>query len=95
MTPRELFTLFPPTPLTPESPPRPRLVPNLLLDISIVNPLKYEYLAEKSPVPGKITWNFNKFLVDRHGNVVARFDSKVTPLSKEVTDRIEALLAEK
>lgn len=55
----------------------------------------YAYLTKRSPVPGKITWNFNKFLVDRDGRVVSRFDSKVTPLSREVTSRIEALLARK
>jgi glutathione peroxidase len=26
-----------------------------------------------------VTWNFEKFLVDRHGNVVARFAPGVTP----------------
>jgi len=57
-----------------------------------IHPL-YEYLTKRSPVPGPITWNFNKFLVDREGNVTARFDSRVTPQAKELTDRIEALLA--
>ncbi|MEK7477668.1 MAG: glutathione peroxidase [Candidatus Coatesbacteria bacterium] len=56
-----------------------------------IHPL-YAYLTERSPVPGKITWNFNKFLVDREGHVVARFDSKVAPMSKEITDRVEGLL---
>ena len=56
-----------------------------------IHPL-YAYLTERSPVPGKITWNFNKFLVDREGHVVSRFDSKITPMSKELMGRVEALL---
>jgi len=59
-----------------------------------MNPL-YDYLTHKSPVPGEISWNFNKFLVDRKGNVVARFTSKVTPDSAEITERLEKLLLEK
>lgn len=55
----------------------------------------YSYLENKSPTPGPITWNFNKFLVDRKGNVVSRFDSKVTPDSVEISERLEKLLAEK
>lgn len=56
----------------------------------------YKYLtsAETNPqFAGDIKWNFNKFLVDRKGNVVARFDSKVTPDSPEVTAAIEKYLA--
>lgn len=48
-----------------------------------------------SPVGGKdgeIGWNFTKFLVDKNGQVAARFSTKVDPLSPEVTARIEELL---
>jgi glutathione peroxidase len=38
----------------------------------------------------EIQWNFEKFLVDREGKVVGRFESKVTP--EELRPRIEALL---
>ena len=55
----------------------------------------YDYLVHRSPVPGDISWNFNKFLVDRKGNVVARFGSKVKPDSGEITERLEKLLEEK
>lgn len=44
---------------------------------------------------GDISWNFNKFLIDRNGNVVARFDSKARPESDEVTGAIEKYLAAK
>ena len=45
--------------------------------------------------PGKtdITWNFEKFLVDRKGNVVGRFDPDVTPDDPKLTKAIEAALA--
>lgn len=41
-----------------------------------------------------IGWNFEKFLIDRKGNIIARFKSKVTPESKELTSAIEKQLAE-
>lgn len=59
-----------------------------------IHPL-YAYLTEDSPNPGEITWNFNKFLLDRNGNVVARFDSAVTPDDKELVLKIDKLLASK
>lgn len=62
-----------------------------------IDPL-YKFLTSKETNPefaGDITWNFNKFLIDRHGKVVARFTSKQTPESPEVTSAIEKYLAEK
>lgn len=41
-------------------------------------------------VPG---WNFTKFLVDRNGNVVARFDSKVKPDDATLVKRVDELVA--
>ena len=58
----------------------------------------YRFLTSKETNPnfaGDITWNFNKFLVDRKGNVVARFTSKDTPESDKVTQAIEKYLAAK
>lgn len=56
----------------------------------------YEVLTGSgSPFPGDITWNFNKFLLGPDGKILARFDSKVTPESKEVTSAIEKALAAK
>jgi glutathione peroxidase len=43
--------------------------------------------------PGDIQWNFAKFLVDRSGNVVARFSPSTAPVSEEVVDAIEKLLS--
>lgn len=58
----------------------------------------YKYLTSKDTDPqfgGDITWNFNKFLIDRDGNIVARFSSKDTPQSEAVTQAIEKYLKEK
>ena len=58
----------------------------------------YAYLTDLKINPvhgGVITWNFNKFLIDRKGNIVARFSSKQTPDSPEVTAAIEEYLAAK
>ena len=58
----------------------------------------YNFLTNPKTNPefaGDIKWNFNKFLVDRTGKVVARFDSKATPESETVTQAIEKYLAEK
>ena len=43
-------------------------------------------------VAGDIKWNFTKFLVDREGKVVARFESKVKPDDPEFIAAIEKLL---
>jgi len=54
----------------------------------------YAYLTKDAnpSVAGDIKWNFTKFLVDRNGHVVQRFESKVTPDSPEVVTAIEKLL---
>jgi glutathione peroxidase len=55
----------------------------------------YQYLTKDSPFPGDVKWNFQKYLVDRKGNVVAMYPSRVKPTDKEVVEKIEALLNEK
>ena len=58
----------------------------------------YKFLTSKETNPkfaGDITWNFNKFLIDRKGNIVARFSSKDTPESEAVTSAIEKELNKK
>lgn len=42
---------------------------------------------------GEVKWNFEKFLIDRNGNIVARIQNKVKPESEEVVNAIEAELA--
>jgi glutathione peroxidase len=54
----------------------------------------YSYLTKETGpgVSGDIKWNFTKFLVDRNGKVVQRFEPEVTPDSKEVVAAIEKQL---
>lgn len=56
-----------------------------------IHPL-YQYLTTQTDFKGDIKWNFNKFLVNPEGKVVARFDSSVDPLSPELTKTLETLL---
>lgn len=53
----------------------------------------YKYLTEQSDCRGEISWNFNKFLVDKEGNVVARFDSDIEPMSPKIIHAIKEQLA--
>jgi len=55
----------------------------------------YQYLTEQSPFPGEVEWNFQKYLVDRSGNVVGRFHHRTKPLAPEVVNEIERVLASK
>jgi len=59
------------------------------------HPLYVALAGSESPFPGNITWNFNKFLISRDGKIIKRFDSKVKPESPEMTQAIEAALAQK
>ena len=59
------------------------------------HPLYVALAGESSPFPGDIKWNFGKFLVGKDGKILARYDSKVTPDSEELTKAIEAALAVK
>jgi glutathione peroxidase len=55
--------------------------------------LLYRYLTEQSPFPGEVEWNFQKYLVDRSGNVAGRFHHRTKPLSPEIVQEVERLLA--
>ena len=55
----------------------------------------YQFLTDTGANPktgGEIKWNFTKFLVDRSGKVIARFEPAVKPESPEVTAAIEKAL---
>ena len=52
----------------------------------------YRYLTGLPEHGGPVTWNFNKFLVDQAGQVVAHLDSSVEPGSAELRKRLELLL---
>jgi len=70
----------------------------MMSKISVVGDDKaplYKFLTEKPTAgdfAGEIGWNFNKFIVDRNGNLIARYNSKIKPDDKMVTGEIEKAL---
>ena len=55
----------------------------------------YQFLTDKAANPktaGEIQWNFTKFLVDRNGKVLQRFEPAVEPDSREVISAVESAL---
>ena len=59
-----------------------------------IHPL-YKFLTAKETNPdfgGDIKWNFSKFLLDKSGKIVARFEPKVTPESDPMIQAIETAL---
>jgi len=55
----------------------------------------YAYLTSlPEPVGGPVEWNFQKYLVDRNGDVVARFESETAPDDPALVAEIERLLSE-
>jgi len=52
----------------------------------------YGYLTSKAANPetaGRISWNFNKFVISRDGKIVARFGSRTKPSEKKLVQAIE------
>jgi len=48
----------------------------------------YQWLCQKAEngvMDAKISWNFNKFLLDENGTIIGHFKSKVKPMSEEIT----------
>ncbi len=54
----------------------------------------YRYLTKDSPFPGDVKWNFQKYLVDKQGNIVAMFPSRVKPSDKAFIEKLESLLSQ-
>lgn len=57
-----------------------------------IDPLYQELTTMPDPIGGEVAWNFQKYLLDREGNVVKKFGPRTTPEDAEVTTAIEALL---
>ncbi len=57
----------------------------------------YSFLTgdKKSPTGGDVHWSYTKFVIDRNGKVVARFEPHVLPNAPEVRVTIEDVLAGK
>ncbi len=51
--------------------------------------------AVPAPAGGEPTWNFTKYLIDREGKLVARFESRIKPDDVEMNRRIDELLRAK
>ncbi len=53
----------------------------------------YQYLTGlPEPVGGEVQWNFQKYLVDREGRVVAKFEPRVAPSDPKLVAKVEELL---
>jgi glutathione peroxidase len=70
----------------------------MMSKVSVLGPDKtplYGFLTDKTANPeigGDIKWNFTKFLFDRNGRPVARFEPAITPDSPEITSAVESAL---
>lgn len=54
-----------------------------------ISPLfKYLTTAENPSFTGDIKWNFEKFLIDENGKLIARYRSMTKPLSSKITEKI-------
>jgi glutathione peroxidase len=58
------------------------------------HPLYRELTRLPAPIGGEVQWNFQKYLVNRRGEVVAKFDPRTAPEDPALVSRVEALLAE-
>jgi glutathione peroxidase len=51
----------------------------------------YKWLTSKEKngvLDAEVKWNFNKFLLNENGELIAYFGSKVKPMSEEITDKL-------
>lgn len=49
-------------------------------------------VTNKHEFKGEVQWNFQKYVIDKQGQIVARFDPPVAPTDAKVTETIEAAL---
>ncbi|MBV6478204.1 MAG: hypothetical protein HGGPFJEG_00952 [Ignavibacteria bacterium] len=54
----------------------------------------YERLTKNSDPAGDVEWNFEKFIIDRKGDIVYRFRSNIKPESDELVSALEKTLFE-
>lgn len=59
------------------------------------HPLYAALSGTGSPFPGDVKWNFGKFLIGKHGEILRRFEPKTTPDDPEVLKAIDEALAAK
>ncbi|MEX0876828.1 MAG: glutathione peroxidase [Phycisphaerales bacterium] len=58
------------------------------------HPLYKQLAAQPEPIGGEPEWNFDKYVVNRAGEVVARFKPRTTPEDPAVIKKLKDLLAE-
>jgi glutathione peroxidase len=56
-------------------------------------PLYARLINNDNVAKGDVKWNFEKFLIDKEGNITARFGNKVKPESDEIISAIEKELS--
>jgi glutathione peroxidase len=54
----------------------------------------YRWIEGALGEAGAPRWNFHKYLLDGEGELAGMWPSAVTPLAPEITDAIEAVLAD-
>ncbi|HTR38177.1 MAG TPA: glutathione peroxidase [Bryobacteraceae bacterium] len=55
----------------------------------------YQFLTDKETDPkwgGPLHWNFTKFLIDREGKVIERFEPDIEPMGPEMIEAVEKAL---
>jgi glutathione peroxidase len=57
------------------------------------HPLFKQLAAQPAPLGGEPAWNFTKFVVDRQGDVVARFEPRTKPDDEKVVETLRGLLS--
>jgi len=60
--------------------------------IVVTGPDQHPLYAHMTQARGEVDWNFNKFLVGKDGQVIARFASSVSPESDELRAAIDTAL---
>lgn len=58
------------------------------------HPLYIQLTEQPDPIGGEPEWNFTKFLIDRNGDVVARFGPRTKPDDEQLVAAIDELLEE-
>jgi glutathione peroxidase len=51
----------------------------------------YQWLCNKEKngvMDAKVTWNFNKFLLDENGTLIYKFGSNLKPMSEEIISKL-------
>lgn len=57
----------------------------------------YQFLTKKElngTMNAEVSWNFEKFLIDKNGKLVANYEPTTKPMSEKITQKIEELLAQ-